>query len=406
MATELIMPKAGMAMEEGKIVRWLKEVGDPVEIGEGVMEIETDKITMENESPATGVLLAKYYEDGDVVPVTVVIGYIGKSGEAVPEAPVTEPPPTPQLSVSKTEDAVPSAPSMPIPTQLPKTDGEVLATPYAKTLAASTGVDISTIVGSGQGGVVKARDVQKVTPLAARMAADRDIDLSAVVGSGYDGKVHSADLAGVSGVRKSMGVDTVKPLVGMRAVIAKRMAQSASEIPTVTQSMKAYVDDLLALRARANAGRDEKITINDFIIKVAAKAVAGSDLFRTEIDMARGQLITRARTNIGVAVALDEGLMVSVIRDADRLTLTEISAAAKDLASRARSGKLSAEECEGSVFTITNLGASGVFTFTPIINQPNAAFLGVGSIHEELALIDGAVTTRKFVMLCMTYDHR
>ncbi|MCL2563004.1 MAG: 2-oxo acid dehydrogenase subunit E2 [Oscillospiraceae bacterium] len=364
--TELIMPKAGMAMEEGKIVRWLKDVGDRIEAGEAIMEIETDKITMETESPAAGILLVKYYEDGDVVPVTVTVGYIGERGETVPDAPMV-----PSASVG---GGVPDAPLAHVPAQHTtcSTQNSIipLATPYARTLAAQAGVDLGTLTGSGHGGVIKARDVQKV----------------------------SADAGHADG-------DTTVPLAGMRAVIAERMTRAA-EIPAVTQSMKVYMDDLLALRAEVNEGCAEKVTINDFIIKAAAHAVAESDLFRTEIDMANCRLITRAQTNIGVAVALDEGLMVPVIRDADKLTLTELSVRAKDLAARARGGQLLPDECRGSVFTVTNPGASGIFTFTPIINQPNAAILGVGSLHEELALVGGAFVTRKFVMICLTYDHR
>ena len=406
MAFEVIMPKAGMAMEEGVITRWLKEVGDPVEVGEALMEIETDKINMENESTASGVLLAKLYQDGDTVPVTTVIGYIGKPGEAIPQAPeapsvsaetaqtpVTaaqapapppQPPPTPHLpsQLSSTPHPTPPLPPTPHPAPhptshpMPQTSGaDVLATPYAKTLAKQAGLNIAEITPSGQGGVIKARDVLSATSSASQ-AGQMAVD------------------------------DIVKPIIGMRAVIAKRMAQSHREIPSVTQTMRAYIDELLIFRAKANAHREEKLTINDFILKAAAKAVSQSDLFRTEIDIENNRLITRKRTNIAMAVSLDEGLMVPVIMDADKLSLSEISARAKDLSTRARSGRLSADECVGSVFTVSNLGASGVFTFTPIINQPNAAILGIGSIHEELALIDGEVSQRKYLMLCLTYDHR
>ena len=397
MAVEIIMPKAGMAMEEGKIIRWLKEVGDPVEMGEAIMEIETDKITMESESPAAGVLLAKFYEDGDVVPVTLTIGYVGEAHEKVPEAPAKAAPPVeaPAPTVPETPAALETAPL------IPKTAGAVLATPYAKVLAAESGVDISTVIGTAPGGVIKARDVKKASPLAARMAQERGIDLDAIRGSGFGGKVRRDDLAGIPAT-----VDLTAPLGGMRAVIAKRMSQSHTEIPAVTQTMKAYVDDLLALRAQINEGLADKVTINDLIIKASAKVVAGSDLFRTEIDEASGKLLTRARTNIAIAVSLNEGLMVPVIYDADKLPLTEISRQAKDLAARARKGNLTPDEQTGHVFTVSNLGPAGIFTFTPIINQPNAAILGVGSIHEELALVDGAVQSRKFVMLCLTFDHR
>ena len=397
MAVEIIMPKAGMAMEEGKIIRWLKEVGDPVEMGEAIMEIETDKITMESESPAAGILLAKFYEDGDVVPVTLTIGYVGEANEKVPEPPekAASSPETPAPPVPEAPAALNTAPA------IPKTGGPVLATPYAKTLAAQSGVDLGAVIGSAPGGVIKARDVKKASPLAARMAQERGIDLETVRGSGFGGKVRREDLAGVPAT-----VDLAAPLGGMRAVIARRMSRSHREIPAVTQTMKAYVDDLLALRAQINEGREDKVTLNDLIIKATAKVVAGSELFRTEIDEASGQLITRARTNIAIAVALNEGLMVPVIYDADKLPLTEISRQAKDLAARARRGGLGPDEQTGHVFTISNIGPAGIFTFTPIINQPNAAILGVGSIHEELALADGAVQSRKFVMLCLTFDHR
>lgn len=403
MATEIIMPKAGMAMEEGKIVRWLKDVGDTIQFGEGVIEMETDKITMESESPADGVLLAKLYHDGDTVPVTTVIGYIGKPGEKVPEAPkaIADVPPAP-LTAAETERPLP-------PADAPMSAagfGQILATPYAKLLASQRGVDLSSVTGSGEGGAIKARDVEavKATPLASRIAADRGIDLQAVTGTGFGGKVTSADLP--TNAPRPGAADFAVPLAGMRKVIAQRMAQSHAEIPPVTQNMKMYVDALLALRAEVNQGRQEKITINDFIIKAAAKALADFPQVRTEIDLQAEVLITRSRVNIGVAVALDEGLIVPVITDADKLSLSEISARAKDLAARARTGGLSPDEYSDSTFTISNLGAVGVYTFTPIINQPNVAIMGIGCINEELSLKEGQVVSGKYIMQSFTYDHR
>jgi len=401
MATEIIMPKAGMAMEEGTIIRWLKEVGDPVESGEGVMEIETDKITMENEAPAGGVLLAKFYDDGAVVPVTTIIGYIGKPGEKVPEAPAASEP--------ASEEAVETAPAAVSgqPVSAPAASfGQVLATPYAKTLAAQNGVDLGAVTGSGVGGVIKARDVVKATPLAARMAEDRGISLAAVAGTGFGGKVTSTDLPVAAAIATPAADGTPVPLAGMRKAIAQRMTQSHLEIPPVTQTMKAYVGELLALRAKINETREARITINDLVMKACAKAVAEFPQVRTEIDMQAGTLITRGQVNIGMAVSLDEGLIVPVIHNADQLSLSEVSARAKDLAVRARSGGLSPNEYSGSTFTVSNVGAVDVFTFTPIINQPNAAIMGVGCINGELALVDGEVVERKYLMLSLTYDHR
>ncbi len=372
MATEIIMPKAGMAMEEGKIIRWLKEVGDTVESGEGVMEIETDKITMENEAPASGVLLAKLYGDGETVPVTTVIGYIGKQGEAAPQT----------------------------------GGGHVPATPYAKKIAAENGLDIAAVQGSGAGGVIKARDVEKAvkaTPLAARIAAGMGVALDNITGTGFAGKITSADLPKPEAIAKTAATET---LGGMRGVIARRMTRSHLEIPPVTMNMKAYVDELLALRAKINKNRETKLTLGDFIVKACAKAVAMHKEIRTEIDMEAGTLTVRADVNIAVAVSVPGGLVVPVIKNADKLSVSEISARVRDFAARAKSGTLNPDEYSGSVFTISNMGAMDVHDFTPVINQPNAAIMGVGGLNDELALIDGEVAVKKYLMLCLTYDHR
>ena len=425
MATEIIMPKAGMAMEEGTIVRWLKEIGDPIESGEAIMEIETDKITMETEADAAGVLLAKYYDDGAVVPVTTIIGYIGKPDEKVPDShsavPVTHSvvPVTAGdagaadatgaavVAMSAEESKMASGPA----SGPEDSDERIRATPYAKTLAAQRNIDIASVTGSGAGGVIKACDVEssvKATPLAVRVAADLAIDLATVEGSGFGGKVIRSDLPAAStAVSASPAAPDIKtPLAGIRNTIAKRMLQSHLEIPPVTQTMKVYVDDLLSLREKINKNREHRITINDMIIMACAKAVMKFPRIRTEIDTQAGQLITRSRANIGVAVALEQGLIVPVLYDADKLLLSEISSRMKDLIGRARSGALHPDEYSGSTFTVSNMGALGIQEFTPIINQPNAAIMGIGCINDELALVDGQVVSRKYLMLSLTYDHR
>jgi len=409
MATEIIMPKAGMDMQEGKIIRWLKEVGDPIESGEAIMEIETDKITMETEADAAGVLLAKFFDDGAVVPVTVVVGYIGKPGEKVPDvssaAPVTVGDASAAAGDSGVAEVVESIQEPKIAAG-PASNGEqIRATPYAKTLAAEGSIDLASVTGSGADGVIKARDVErakKATPLAARVAADQAIDLATVKGTGFDGKVTRSDLTAASPTAS----DVKTPLAGMRNVIAKRMLQSHLEIPPVTQTMKVYVDELLSCREKINKNREQRITINDMIVMACAKAVMNFPQIRTEIDMQAGQLITRSQANIGVAVALEQGLIVPVLYDADKLMLSEISSRMKDLVKRAKSGSLRPDEYSGSTFTISNVGALGIHDFTPIINQPNAAILGIGCINDELALVDGQVVSRKFLMMSLTYDHR
>ncbi len=416
MATEIIMPKAGMAMEEGKIVRWLKNVGDKIEAGEGIMEIETDKITMENESPVDGVLLAKLYEDGTTVPVITVIGYVGKEGEKVPDAPAASaaPVPAPEAPPAPSEVLMsfpPETPVAAVPAASARAAGDVKATPYARTLAKENGVALGAVTPTGANGVIKARDISaapKATPLAQRIASDKGIDLGKVAGSGYNGKIMSGDLpaSAAAAMAMPMGEPVVKPMSGMRKVVAARMMQSHLQIPPVTQNMKVYVDELLALRAKMNANREEKITINDLIIKACAKAVAESEVFRTQMNPDKNELVVMPGAHIGMAVGMEEGLLVPVIRNADLLTLSQVSAVAKDMATRARAGQLKPEEYEGSTFTISNVGSYGVYTFTPIINQPNAGIMGINCINDELVLENGQVAVKKYLMLSLTFDHR
>ncbi len=404
MAIEVFMPKNGMAMEEGTIVRWLKNVGDTVEMDEPIMEIETDKITMESEAPGSGVLLAKLYEDGAVVPVLTTIGYIGKPGEKVPEAAA----PAAPSAAAEPEAAAPVAEAEAAPAKL-SGDG-VAATPYAKKLASEAGIALSDVPASGKHGEVKAADVEKVkaTPLAQRIATGLGVDLAGVAGSGHAGKVTKDDVLAAAAAPAATSMEvTRKPLTGMRKVIADRMTQSHLQIPPVTHNMSNDVTALLALRETINAGRekDKRISINDFIVKACAIAVSENDMVRSSIE--GNELVTKAATNIGFAVGLEDGLIVPVIRDADKLSLSKLSEKAKELAGRARNGGLRPDEYSGSTFTISNLGMFQVDSFTPIINQPDAAIMGVNRVRDELALdAEGNVVVKKVVTLSLTYDHR
>lgn len=404
MAIEVFMPKNGMDMQEGKIVRWLKNVGDVVEDGEAIMEIETDKITMEHEVDQGGTLLSRYYEDGDTVPVFTVLGYLGKPGEEVPAtAPgkVGEAPAAAKAAPAVVEN-VPAAPQAAAPVAV---SGSVAATPYAKKLAAEAGIPLEQVPASGKGGtVVKAGDVEKfkASPLAAQIAADKGVDLGSIQGSGFGGKVMKDDVLEAA----SSAMATRRPMSGMRRVIADRMFQSHSQIPTVCQDMRVYMDALLALREQINAGKEkaDRITINDFIVKAAAKALVEFPKLRTRIE--GDELVVVPDINIGVAVGLDEGLVVPVIRDADTIALSAVSKKSKELSQRARQGGLRPDDMQGGTFTISNVGMFGVESFTPIINQPEAAILGVNCINDELQLVDGQVVVKKVMLLSLTWDHR
>lgn len=424
MATELYMPKNGMDMTEGTIVRWLKNEGDKIEKDEAFMEIETDKITMETESPVSGILLKKLYEDGDVVPVLEAVGYVGEAGEAVPDGPK-----------AAAEDAAPAdqpvavaAPTADAPKAQAKVEnGAIAATPYARTMAKDNGVDLCEVTPSGRYGEIRGRDVDaylnaapKATPLAKAMAADMGIDLKNVTGSGYRGKITSGDLhvastAAAPAAAKS-NVDAAvseieeilerRKLSGMRKVIAQRMFASHSEIPVVTQNIKIDVTELLALREKINLGREkgDKVSVNDIIVKAVGKVIAEQERFRMTLE--GDEYVLHNAINVGVAVGMDEGLLVPVVHDVDKLSLLDLAKETKTLARKAKDGKLMPNDMGNGRITVSNIGMFGTHSFTPIINQPEASILGVCATEDELAMVNGEIVVRKKMMVCLTYDHR
>lgn len=408
MAYAVIMPKAGMAMESGKVIKWLKNEGDRVEQGEPLLEIETDKVNMEVEAMNSGVLLKVLAHEGDEVPVVHTIGYIGEAGEAVPETEANAVP----VAEKTVEQFVVAAAAQNPAAKLQ--GGRIPATPAAKRLAAEKGIPLESLTPSGSLGQIKAADVAagsaKATPLAKAMAADLGIDLKKIVGSGSGGKVTKADIlpaapAAAATTASVYGEDELRPHSAMRKVIAKRMLQSHTNIPPVTQNCVADVTTLMELREKINAMGDVRVTVNDFIVMAVAKTLKEQPHVNASYTDA-GMLIKK-HINIGVAVALPEGLIVPVIRDADKLALHEISATAKNLQKKAREGRLLPDDYSGGTFTVSNLGMMGVTAFTPIINEPESAILGVCATEQRLEMDDeGRITKRLKMPLCLTYDHR
>ena len=425
MATEICMPKNGMDMTEGTIVRWLKNEGDKVEKDEPIMEIETDKITMESESPVAGILLKRLYEEGAVVPVLQPVAYIGEAGEKIPEVGAA-PAAAPEAPAAAPAAAPVAAPAAAPVAAAKAENGVVAATPYARKMANDNGVDLHEVAPSGRWGEVRGRDVEeyinaapKATPLAKAMAADMGIDLKGVAGSGYRGKITSADLQPAAPAVAVPTEAAVKAAVaeieevikrykmsGMRKVIAQRMFASHNEIPNVTQNIKIDVTELLALREKINAGKEkaDKISVNDMIIKAVGKVVSEQERFRMTIE--GNDFVLYDQINVGMAVGLDDGLVVPVIKDVDKKGLRQISKEAKDLAKKAKAGKLMPEDMGNGRITISNIGMFGTHSFTPIINQPEASIVGVCGTEDELALVNGQVVVRKKMMVCVTYDHR
>lgn len=377
MAFEVKMPQLGLTMEEGTVARWVKQEGDAVKAGEVILEITTDKLTSEVESEFDGVLLKIVAQEGEDVPVKGLLAYIGEAGEQVgggdaPAAPA---------------EAVSEAPAAPV--QTVQAGGRVRISPLARKTAAKLGVDYTAVAGTGPMGRIVQKDI-----LAAAEAAKAATVVAPV----------ASELV-QTGTLELMDGDEVVKLTGMRKVIAERMTKSAQEIPTVTQNVKIDVTDLMTFRKKVNEELGVRYSLNDYVLKATAKALKNNKHILASID--GDKIIKRAHVNIGMAVALDDGLIVPVIKDADKMSLGEISAAAKDLAERAKTNKLEMDEYKGSTFSLSNLGMFGVETFDPIINQPDSGILGVCAVQDELVMDDaGNIAKRQFMRISFTFDHR
>ncbi|MDL2258134.1 2-oxo acid dehydrogenase subunit E2 [Eubacteriales bacterium OttesenSCG-928-K08] len=369
MAERIIMPKAGMAMETGTIIAWLKDVGEAVAYGEPLLEIETDKTTMQVEAMSTGYLIKKLYDADDEVPVTTTIGYIGELGEEAPDenAPEQAIAPAPAVQADKSATILE-------PAQQNVVKDSLRATPAARRLAQMSGVNLDEL---NTGDILRARDVPAIkhdtasaisaTPLAAR------------------GKTVA--------------------LNGMRKTIARRMQQSHTEIPPVTLNSQADVTELAQMRTKINESGQHKISFNDFVIKACAMALL--EFPNINATYAPEGIILHENVNIGIAVALDEGLLVPVLSNAQDYSLRVLAQKSKALATAARAGELLPDAYSGGTFTVSNLGMYGITSFSPIINLPEAAILGVCAINESLTMTqEGSIETRKYMGLSLTFDHR
>ena len=386
MAFEVKMPQLGLTMEEGTVTRWVKQEGDAVKAGEVILEITTDKLTSEVESEYDGILLKIVAQEGEDIPVKGLLAYIGEAGEQVGDTPAAAPAAAPV-------EAAPAPATVHVAAPV-NAGSRVRISPLAKKTAAKLGVDYTTVAGSGPMGRIVQKDI-----LAAVEAA-KNAPAAAV-----SAPVAAAEKPAAATSLELMEGDEVVKLAGMRKVIADRMTKSAQEIPTVTQNVKIDVTDLMVFRKKVNNDLGVKYSLNDYVLKATAKALKENKHILASID--GDKIIKRAHVNIGMAVALDDGLIVPVIKDADKMSLGEISAKAKDLAERAKTNKLEMDEYKGSTFSISNLGMFGVETFDPIINQPDSGILGVCAVRDELVMDDdGNITKRQFMRISFTFDHR
>ena len=448
MAAEIIMPKAGMAMETGVIVQWFKEPGDTVEAGEALLEIETDKVTMEVEAEVSGVLLGVLHDAGDEVPVTRTIGYIGRAGEALPQGggPAGDPGgaesslPGPGASNSSLSPAVSTAPppagtgpSGPSGSSVPPAPGGGLSGPSVPPAPGAGPPVPSTRPDAGPSSAVKGK--VPATPAARRLAAEYRVDLAEAARVLGASPVHAEavrrfaaspetmppsaplddtlarTLAGITGFVPPAAYhfqpepgDTIEPLAGIRSVTARRMVTSHLVIPPTTLHRDVDADPLLALKRNIRDGK-VNVSLNDLFLAAAARALLRCPWMR--VSLFNNQVVRRESVHLGMAVAGERGLLVPVIRDAERRSIIELHDIAADLAERARSGKLRPDEMQGAVFSVSNLGMYGITTFTPVVNPPEAAILGVGTVREVLRRgPDGGVEECSRIDLSLTLDHR
>jgi len=401
MAEFIKMPTLGFDMEEGAMGTWLKEVGDPVSKGDVLAEIESDKVTQELQARAEGVLLAVFAETGDLVPVGANLGVIGEEGEDISS----------MLEEAGEAEEVESSASE----AEAEPEGEVEAESPEQEEKSDSPSTPSAVSDEFPGGV-------KATPVARRIAADQGVDLTQVDGSGPDGRIRKADVeaflekpkeaaapeaAPAEPVPAIAGDDMEEvPLTRMRQAIARRMVESKTTVPHFYVTNEIDMDAALALRKQINEALepDEKVTVNDLVVKAAALALRQFPNINSSF--AGDKTVQHTRINVGSAVAVEGGLLTVVQKDTDISSISKIARDNKEMIARARDGRVQPSDVEGSTFTVSNLGAFDVENFIAIVNPPNAAILAVGSARKVPVVVDGELSVGTRMKTTISADHR
>ena len=409
------MPRLSDTMERGTVARWAKKEGDSIAEGEVLADIETDKATMELESYETGVLLKILVQEGESAELGAPIALVGEAGETVERAQPNgdapsgsaEAPAEAAPGEAATDDAPPTAPAKTeraaaAPRPAPAANGgaaggDLRASPIARRMAADAGLDLRPLAGRGSGpeGRIVKVDVER---LAAEGASTRAAAAPPTTPRA------APPPAPVSGAWE--GVEGTKP-TGMQRAVARRMTESKQNVPHFYLQSEVDMTRAIELRREINRSLGEggtKVSINDLIIRACAVSLVEHPQFHRS--WLGDRIVHHEHAHIGIAVALDDGLIVPVLREADRLTLTEIASATKDIVSRARSGKVRQHEIEGGTFTVSNLGMFGVTSFEAIINPPEPGILAVGRTIERPVIVDGQVVARPIMAVTLSVDHR
>lgn len=398
MAHPILMPKPGQMTEECTIVAWHKQPGDPVHRGDLLLEIETDKSNMDVEAFEEGVLLESYFEEGDTVPVNTILAYVGEPGEAVPDvAPpaqtISEPAPSQTPQIPQPEAASPAVTAAFLPADTPDRGGRLRISPRAGRLAADEGIDPRSVTGTGPNGRITERDVQAALEARASTAPAADT-----------AKVAPAPVAAyVPPPLVAEDEEGPQPMSRMRQVIAERLTHSATTVPHFTMTVAVDMTGVLALRSELKA-EGAQLSVTDFILAATAQTLAEFPEVNSRTD--GSSVWIRKRVHLGLAVSVPNGLVVPVIRDADRLSLPELHDRAGAVAVSAREGTLSPDDMTGSTFTVSNLGMFGVDEFSAIINPGESAILAVSSVAPTAVAIGDGLAVRQVMKMTMSADHR
>jgi pyruvate dehydrogenase E2 component (dihydrolipoamide acetyltransferase) len=374
MAAEVKVPRLGQGMETGTVVKWLKSEGDQVEKGEPLYELDTDKVTQEVEAEAAGVLLKIAVPEGEV-PVGTTIAFIGEQGESVPDVSgngkvetVAAPEPVREEQPAEPEPERPAAPE-------PRREGErIKASPLARRIARERGIDLASIAGTGPEGRIIAEDLDRAAAAPARPAS----------------------LPGGEAERV--------PLTSIRKTIARRLTE-AWTVPVFQLQVSADMTRANAVVAAARELHpDVKVSVTDLLTKVGASALRRHP--DVNVSFAEDALLRHPSANVGIAVAAPQGLVVPVVKSAERLSLAEIAAVRAELVDRARNQKLTADDMADGTFTISNLGMFGVEAFVAVLNPPQGAILAVGATEDRAVVVDGEIVVRPTMTMTLTVDHR
>ncbi len=378
MAAEVLMPKLGATMESGTIMRWFKQEGDKVRAGEPLIEIMTDKVNIEVEAEVSGILLKIHYQPDEEVAVNQVIGFIGESNGQLSEA-VQQDPGEANEPIQKTSEQI-----------------KPRSTPAAKQMAHIYNVDLQQVKGTGPKGRIHRNDIEKYVE-----ESKPDVKAARIVSAEIEDQLQELPPIDVTPV-------TPEKIKGKRKVIAQRMVQSAFSAPHITLVSEVDMTNAILLRNQLVSVIEKqtgyRLSYTEIIMKVVAFALRKHPKINASLE--DDYIILNSCINIGLAVSVPDGLMVPVVKDADQKGLESLTSECKKMAVLCREGKLRPEQLAGGTFTISNLGMYAVDAFTPIINQPESAILGIGRINEKAVGINGVIELRSMMTLSLSFDHR